>query len=702
MIKDYDPKNIRNITIIGHNNTGKTTLTEALLFMGGALSSKGSVEEKNTASDFTTEEKERGISIHSAVLYVESEDVKVNIIDTPGMSDFVGDVRASLRVAEGAIVLVDAVEGMEMETEKIWKYADEYHIPRSVFVNKMDKEKADFFKVISDLQQRFSIPVIPIEIPIGQGESFQGVIDLVRMKAVFPKDNGREVHLEEIPADLLEQAKEYRQKLAEAVAETDDRLIEKFLDEQPLTRDEIEKGLLDVMRDFKVIPVMCGSALKNIGIVTLLRNIVHEAPSPIYKGAVSGIDPNKSDDIIERKPVLDEPFSAFVFKTTQDQYSGKMSYIRVRSGELRKGDEIYNPNILKKEKINHLYFVNGRDLIETDRIVAGGIGVLLKLEDTRTGHTLCDQKEPIQLPALRLPKPIYSLSVSAHSKNEDEKFFQLLQRIAEEDPTFHVSYNPEIKQTIIDGMGDFHLRLYLESIEAKHKIKSNFELPRIAYRETITKAAEARYKHKKQSGGHGQYGEVAIKIQPLQRGQGFEFVDRIVGGVIPKQYIPGVQKGLEEAMVEGVLANYPVQDVQVFLVDGSHHSVDSSEYSFKLAGIGAFNEASKKASPVLLEPVMRVIIQTDKSSLGDILGDLNGRRAKVLGMEDSQSEGNSSDSDSAFTTVEAHVPHAEMLSYAIDLRSMTSGRASFSMEFSHYEVLQGRLAQDAIEKNRIG
>ncbi len=699
MIKNYDPQHIRNIAIIGHNKTGKTSLTEALLFMGGAIPKKGSIEEKNTVSDFLQEEKERGISIHSSVLYVESEDVKVNIIDTPGMSDFSGDVRASLRVCEGVIVLVDAVEGMEMETEKIWRYADEYHIPRVVFINKMDKEKANFFKVVDELQARFEIPVIPIEIPIGEGVDFQGVVDLVRMKAVYPIAGGHNVKLEEIPASLQSKALEYRQKLAEAVAESDDRLIEKYLAGEALTQDEVEAGLKDVMKNFKVIPVLCGSAIKNIGVATLLRNIVHEAPSPIFNPSVMGIDPVAKDDIIERKVSLEEPFSGFVFKTTQDQYSGKISYIRVRSGVLRKGDEIFNPNILKREKIAHLYFINGKELVETDRIVAGGIGVILKLEDTRTGHTLCDPDKPIILSALRLPKPVYSLAVRALNKTDEEKLFTYLQRAAEEDPTFLVAFNSETRETVMSGMGEYQLRLVLESIEKKYKISAETSFPKIAYRETILANSESRYKHKKQSGGHGQYGEVVIRMQPLARGEGFRFQDKIVGGVIPKQYIPGVLKGLEEALLEGTLAGYLVQDIEISLVDGSHHSVDSSEYSFKMAAIGAFRDAMAKAKPVLLEPIMRVRINTEKDFLGDILGDLNGRRSKVLGMSEVDSSGGSGISGS--TVVEADVPHSEMLNYAISLRSMTSGKASFEMEFSHYEVLQGRLAADAIAKNKV-
>jgi elongation factor G len=695
MISNYDPEHIRNIAIIGHNNTGKTTLTEALLYMGKAISHEGRVEDKNTQSDFTDEEKERGISIHNSILFVESEDVKVNIIDTPGMADFCGDVRASLRVAEAAVVLVDGVDGLQMETEKIWHYADEYNIPRILFVNKMDKEKADFFSIAQNVNSRFKKPVVPIQIPIGKEADFKGIIDLLRMKAIYPEDKGQKVRIEEIPAELKTQADEYRIKLIEKIAESDDKLIEKFLNEEPLTDEEIEKGLLNSIKKFLLIPVVCGSAVKNIGALSLLRMIIHELPSPTFKSSVIGTVPGKPDDLIERKSSVSEPFSAFVFKTTQDQYSGKVSYVRVRSGSVTKGDEVLNAKTGKRERINGVYYINGKNQIEAGKLIAGDIGVILKLEETQTGHTLTDFNNPIALPPLNLSRPVYSVAVFTESKNDEEKLHANLARAVEEDPSLSLKYNAETKQTIFSGMGDYQIRLVLEKIEKKTKIKTLTELPKIAYRETITKEADSRYKHKKQSGGHGQYGDVHIRIAPLPRSGGYKFIDEIVGGVIPKQYIPGVQKGLDESMIEGTMAGYPVQDVEVHLIDGSYHSVDSSEFSFKQAAFWAFKESMKNATPKLLEPIMKVTVNAEKDYLGDVLGDLNGRRGKVLGMDEKNNEDGTASSS---TLINANVPHAELLTYALDLKAKSSGRATFDMVFSHYEIVPERLANEIIDK----
>lgn len=691
MIKDYSTENIRNICVIGHGGTGKTTIVENLLYFAGAIPKLGNVNNGTSTSDFEEEEIQHKHSIHNSLTFCEFMDTKLNIIDTPGIPDFVGEVRAALRVSEGALVVVDSVDGIQMGTRKIWEYADEYKVPRIVFLNKMDKDRADFESIVSRIQKKFETPIIPIEIPIGQGEKFEGVIDLVLMKALYPKADKSGVEMKDIPAEYMDQAKKYRQDLAEIVADVDEKFVDKILDGSDLTDDEIARAVHECTLQFKLIPLVCGSADKAIGIMTLLKMMVKFLPSPKFVGETIGNAPGNEEDLIARHPDINEPFTAFVYKTRVDQYAGKFSYFRVRSGIIEKDMEVIDANTGQKEKLSHLYSIMGKKQVEVDKVIAGDIGVVAKSEIMNTGHSLCDpKKELICLPPLKIPKPIYSLAVSPESKGDEDKMMASLQKIASEDPTFKVDYNNETQETIISGMGEIQLNIVLEQLKQKNNLNLKAALPKIAYRETITKSVKTAYRHKKQTGGHGQFGEVEIEILPEENGKGFVFEDNIVGGAIPKTYIPGVEKGLIEAMEEGPLAKYPVTDIKVKLVDGSHHPVDSSELSFKLAGYHALKQAYEEASPILLEPVMVTDIHVDKDTLGDILGDIQGRRGKVLGVEGKE--------DNISQTVKAQIPLAELLEYANVIRSLTRDRATFEMEFSHYEPCLGKIADQVVNK----
>mgnify|MGYP000290693594 CR=1 FL=1 len=692
MIKEYTTDHIRNIAFIGHGGTGKTTIVENLLYFSGATKQLGCIETKNTVSDFEEEEQIHKISIHNSLTFTEYQNTKLNFIDTPGIPDFVGEVRASLRVSEGALVVVDSVDGIQMGTQKIWNYANEYKIPRIIFVNKMDKDQANFENVVGRIQKQLDAPIIPIEIPIGKGESFKGVIDLVVMKALYPKADKSGVETKPIPKEYQKEAEKYRQALAETVADVDEKLVDKVLEGHSLTDDEIASAVMECTQQFKIIPIVCGSSSKGIGIVTLLKMMVQFLPSPLFAGETIGYDPNNEDELIARHPAVDEPFTAFVYKTRVDQYAGKFSYFRVRSGRIHQDMEVLNASNSKKERLSHLYSVMGRKQVEVSQIIAGDIGVAAKLDGVSTGNTLCDPKSPVKLPPLKIPKPIFSLSVRPKNKEEEEKLVLVLNKIASEDPTLIVEYNKETKETIMSGMGETQLSIVTEQIQNKYNLEIETALPIVAYRETISKSGKASHKHKKQSGGHGQFGEVYLDVESLDHGEGFQFVDKIVGGAIPKNFIPGVKKGVLEAMEEGVLARYPMTDIKVTLYDGSFHPVDSSELSFKLAALHAMKKAVSNASPMLLEPIMSVKVHTDKDILGDVLGDLQSRRGKILGVE--------ADSQTTHQTVNAHTPLSEMLEYARDIRSLTGDRANFEMDFSHYESLQGKLADKIIEKRK--
>ena len=696
MGKEFITENIRNVAIIGHSGTGKTTLNEMLLYFMDSIPHPGNVAAKNTVSDTDEEEKERLISIHSSVNYGEYNGTKINIIDCPGMSDFVGQVRSALRVSESAIILVDSVDGIQMETEKNWKYVEEYNIPRIVFVNKMDKENAKFYEVLEQVSEKFKKPVVPIDIPLGQGASFKGVIDLVDMKAFVPEENSKKVKEIDIPSDMLETAEEYREKLMEVISETNDELTMKFLEGEKLTSDEIKEGLSKGIIDGKAILASCGSGEKHIGVGRLLELISKEFPSPDMKKEAKGHTPGKSGQEVVRKINNSEAVSLFAFKTKIDQYSGRLNYFKVVSGCIKNDAELLVTSSNVKIKAGHIFQMKAGKLVETDHLCAGDIGVVSKIDDITVGDTLCDPKNPVEYHSLRMPQPVYSLAIRALEKKDEDKMNELLHRAAEEDPTFHVSYNSETKQNVISGMGELQLSIILDDLEKRYKIKTETFTPRIAYRETVVKSAKADYRHKKQSGGHGQFGEVWVELDPIKSDKlgltGLEFVDKIVGGSIPKQFIPAVEKGVVEGMDEGVLGKYPVTDIKVTLYDGKYHSVDSNELSFKLAARGALKKALESANPVLLEPVMEVEIHVDKDLMGNILSDVTSRRGRVLGMESENG-----DASSSTQVIKAYIPQSETQKYIIDLRSMTGGKATFEMKFSHYEKLTGRDADIVLQ-----
>jgi len=695
MLKEYKTEQLRNVAIIGHGSTGKSTLLDAMLFTCGQIDRIGSPEAGTLTADFDEEEKNRSMSIRSALGFVEIDDVKINIIDTPGMSDFIGEARAALQVVDAAILVVDSVDGVQIETEKAWRYLTEHAIPRIIFVNKMDKERASYDTIIGRITSELNARLITLSIPMGEGESHRGVVDLIAMKAMSPKGEGKDVLVTDIPADLKEKAEKERAALVECAAEDDDTLIEKYLEGEELTDDEVMKGIRSQVKNATTFPILCGSSTKAIGIQNLITVIKNFVSPPETGKEFTGHDPDNSEKEIVVQSLPDAPFAAVVWKTYIDQYAGRFNYLKIISGQLVSDYDVYNPNRVTKERISKVYSMIGNKQIEVPGLSCGDIGVVVKLEKTSTADTLCDTKAPVILPVVNLPQPVFSYAIESTQRGEEDKMGQFFGRITDENPTITYQFNPETKQTVLSGMGEMQLDIVLKTLKEKNKIEVVTREPRIAYRETITKQGEAQYKHKKQTGGHGQYGEVYLRIAPLERGKGFEFKDSIVGGVIPRQYIPGVEKGIREGMEEGVVARYPVVDVWVEVYDGSFHPVDSSELSFKLAARNAFKKAMEQSGPHLLEPIMDVDIYVDKEYMGDILNDITGRRGKVLGMGSTDEK-----EASGISVVKAQAPLAEMLRYSIDLRSMTSGKATFEMKFSRYEPISGRIAEKVIEERK--
>ncbi len=677
---------IRNIAVTGHGGTGKTTLVEQLLWGGGAIAKAETVDSGKTVSDYTEEEVERKISIHTSVSHVSWENKLINILDTPGSGDFVGEVVAGLRTAESSVLVVGAKAGVQIETIKLWRRLNNRNMPRIVFVNKMDRENADFKETLDDLKEKFGVPFVPVTVPIGSGADYRGVVNLIDMKAhLVPEPNKKEA-ASDIPEDAKALVEEFRPSMIESAAEGDDGLIEKFFDAGTLTEDEIRKGLLEGLRDNRVCPVFCGSAELNSGLISLLNFIARTAPSPAGKEE----EAEGPDGSAVAVPISAEGTpGCFVFKTSIDQFSGRLSFIKVVTGVLKPDTELVNVREGQKEKLGKIFKINGKKLEDVSELPAGDIGVLVKLESVKTCDSLCGGDKKLAFKALDLPQPVHSVTVMAKSKKDEDKLSEFLHRVVEEDLTFTMSFNKETKETVISGMGELHITMILDKIRESQKLEMETKLPRVAYRETITKSSEAEYTHKKQSGGHGQYGRVVIAVRPLERGQHYEFENAIRGMAVSKGYIPGIEKGLHDAMEGGVLASYPVVDVGVKLTDGKEHPVDSSEMSFRLAAKGALRAAMEKAGPVLLEPIMNLHVFANSEHVGDILSDLSSRRGRVLGQ---------SSLGGGIEQIDAQVPQAELLRYSIDLRSITSGTASFEVEFDHYSPVTGKIADTVINE----
>jgi len=679
---------IRNIGIAAHIDAGKTTTTERILFYSGIVHKIGEVHEGTAVTDWMEQERERGITITSAAISTNWRDHRINIIDTPGHVDFTIEVERSMRVLDGVIAVFCSVGGVQPQSETVWRQADRYAVPRIAFVNKMDRTGANFFKVYEQIKDRLRANPVPIQIPIGSENEFQGIVDLVRMKAKIYKDDiGQEIEEIDIPEELMEQAQEYRTKMVEAVAETDEELLEKFMMEEEFTEEEIRTALRKGTIDGSIMPMLCGSAFKNKGVQLLLDAVVDYLPSPPEVPAIKGILPDGTEAV--RKADDEEPFSALAFKIAADSF-GRLTFIRVYSGVLSKGSYVYNSTKEKKERISRLIIMKSNERIDVDELRAGDLGAAVGLKLTTTGDTLCDDKNEIVLESLFVPEPVISVAVEPKTKQDMEKLSKALQSLSDEDPTFRVSLDPETNQTVIAGMGELHLEILVDRMLREFKVEANVGKPQVAYRETVRKPTDAEGKFIRQSGGKGQYGHVVVKLEPGEAGSGFEFVSKIVGGAIPKEYIPAVEQGMKECCESGVIAGYPVIDLKVTLVDGSYHEVDSSEMAFKIAGSMAMKAAVQKAAPVILEPMMKVEVEVPEDFLGDVMGDLNSRRGNIEGMN----------SEDGLAKVAAKVPLAEMFGYATDIRSKTQGRGIFTMEFSNYDEVPRTVAEAIIAKNK--
>jgi len=691
MADKFSLERIRNIGIMAHIDAGKTTTTERILYYSGRLHRMGEVHDGGATMDWMEQEKERGITITSAATTIQWNDYSINIIDTPGHVDFTVEVERSLRVLDGAIALFCAVGGVEPQSETVWRQADKYHIPRIAFVNKMDRIGADFYNVIEMIRKRLGAHPVPMQIPMGEGDLFTGVIDLIKMKSVVYNENTLGSVFEEgdIPKGLLEKAQKYRTDIFEAVAEYDDHLMENYLEGKEISEAELISAIRKATLDVKITPVLTGSAFKNKGIQRLLDAVISYLPSPQDLKPIEGHHP-RTDEVLYRKHSETEPFSALAFKIMTDPYVGKLTFFRVYSGMIKAGSYVYNPNSEKKERLGRILQMHANSRLDIEMIRAGDIVATVGLKHTKTGDTLCDENKHIVLESMHFPEPVISVAIEPKTKADQDKLSDALSKLSDEDPTFQVRTDEETGQTIIRGMGELHLDIIVDRMMREFKVGASVGRPQVAYKETITRTVEAEGKFIRQSGGHGQYGHVKIIAAPNEPGKGFEFENDIVGGAIPREYIPAVRNGIEGAMNNGVRAGYPMRDIKVKLIDGSYHDVDSSDLAFKIAGSMALQDACKRANPVLLEPLMGVEVVVPEEYLGDVIGNLNSRRGKISGIiprKDAQ-------------VVTALVPLSEMFGYATQLRSISQGRAIYTMQFSHYEALPESLANEIIEKTK--
>jgi elongation factor G len=685
-----DINKIRNLAFISHGGAGKTSLIEAILYNAKMTKKIGSVDNGTSVMDFDPVEIERKISINCKVCSVNWGEHLLNIIDTPGYSNFLHETKAALSAVGGAVVIASAITGVKAETERVWKFADQFDLSKIIFVNKMDKERADFFRALGDIEQSFNVKAIPLFLPIGKEDTFKGIIDLIKMKAyIYPEDATAAYKVEEIPEDLQPLAEDYRNKLIEAISEIDDNLIEKFLEGEDFTEEEIVEGIREATISKRFIPVVCGSATKNIGSKLLLEAIIKYLPSPLQRERREAID-KKTGEKIFIEPE-DKKLTGFVFKTFIDPFAGKLSIFRLYSGELKNDSEIYNVSKGETEKVNQLYLLQGKNFIKVEKLIAGQIGMVNKLKYTETFDTFTDSKNyQIEITPFEMPEPVLAYSLVPKSKEDEDKVSSGLHKLMEEDLGIRVVRDEQTGELLLNGMGQMHIEVIVEKLKKKFNIEVDLKTPKVPYKETIKSKASGQGKYKKQSGGRGQYGDVWITIEPLERGAGFEFVDQIVGGAIPKQYIPAVEKGIKEAAAEGVLAGYPMVDFKVTLYDGSYHSVDSSEMAFKIAASMAYKKVAMEAKPVLLEPIMNIDIFVPEDTVGAVIGDLNSRRGRILNVEP-QINGQH---------ISAQVPMAEILKYAPDLRSLTGGRGMFTMEFSHYEEVPSHLAEKIVQESK--
>ena len=683
-------KDTRNIGIMAHIDAGKTTTTERILFYTGVNHKIGEVHEGAATMDYMEQEQERGITITSAATTAFWNGNRINIIDTPGHVDFTVEVERSLRVLDGAVAVFSAVDGVQPQSETVWRQADKYEVPRMAFLNKMDRVGADFNMCVNDIKEKLGGNGVPIQLPIGAEDSFEGIIDLITMKEYLFKDDtmGASYDIADVRAELLEEAQAAREHMLESVVETDDELMEKYFGGEEITEEEIKKAIRIATISGVIVPVLCGTAFKNKGIQPLLDAVVAYMPSPLDVGSVKGIDP-KTEAPMERQPSDEEAFSALAFKILTDPFVGRLSFFRVYSGVLNKGSYVLNSTKGKKERMGRLLQMHANKREELDVVYSGDIAAAVGLKETTTGDTLCDENRPIILEKMEFPDTVIQIAVEPKTKADQEKMGTALAKLAEEDPTFKVTSNQETGQTLISGMGELHLEIIVDRMKREFKVEANVGKPQVAYRETINGAADVEEKYAKQSGGRGQYGHVKIKVE-ANPDKGYEFINQITGGAIPREYIPAVDKGIQEALEAGVVAGYPVQDVKVTLYDGSYHEVDSSEMAFKIAGSMAIKKAMRAANPILLEPIFKVEVTTPEEYMGDVIGDLNSRRGQVSGMTERNNA----------KIINAQVPLAQMFGYATDLRSKTQGRASYSMEFEKYVQVPNNIAQQVIAERQ--
>lgn len=688
MARQYTLEKTRNIGIIAHIDAGKTTTTERILFYTGVTHKIGEVHEGEATMDWMEQEQERGITITSAATTCFWRDCRINIIDTPGHVDFTVEVERSLRVLDGGVTVFDGVAGVESQSETVWRQADKYHVPRICFINKLDRTGADFYADLKSIEDRLTKNGVPLQLPIGAEANFKGVVDLVEMQAyVFSDDeNGRKYETVEIPADLSDKAKEYRHNMLERVAETDEKLLDKYLESGDLSVEDLKSGIRGAVISNQLYPIFCGTALKNKGVQMLLDAVNDYLPSPLDVPAPKGIDP-KTGDEIDREVSDSAPFSALAFKVATDPFVGKLTFFRVYSGVAKAGSYVFNANTGEKERLGRIVRMHANSREDVEEVYSGEIAAAVGLKGTTTGHTLCDEKSPIVLEEISFPEPPVSVAIEPKTKADQEKMSLALQRLAEEDPTFRIHTDEETGQTIVSGMGELHLDIITDRMKREFKVDANIGEPQVAYRETIKKPVEnVEAKFIRQTGGRGQYGHVIINIEPQEQGEGIEFENKITGGAIPREFIGPVEAGIKEATQNGVIAGYPVVDVKVTLHDGSYHDVDSSEIAFKIAGSMAFQDGFKKGSPVLLEPIMKVEVVTPEEFMGDVIGDLNSKRGRIETMEDR----------AGAKVITAFVPLAELFGYTTNLRSMSQGRASSSMELAHYEEVPPNVAEEVI------